>query len=345
MQKPTNEKWYNQIGEQGDCVVSTRVRLARNLRGYPFPNRMTAQQKRELCQSVRDALLGDGSALRGEFRYLCMNEISDLQAAAMVERHLISPEFAKKRDGEALILSADESISIMLCEEDHIRIQVMRAGLAVRDALDVAQKLDYLLDERLDVAFDEQLGYLTSCPTNLGTGMRASVMLHLPAIAQAGAVSQIASAVSKIGLTMRGTYGEGSRADGSLYQLSNQITLGISEQTACDNLETIAGQIIAKEREARSNTPDQLMVDQVYRALGTLRYARMLSYDELLSLTGYLRIGVGMGLLKTVDYNTVNRLIIELGRASMAEQNNSAADPAARDTLRADIVRQALGEA
>lgn len=344
MQKPTKQMWYDECGNQGDCVISTRVRLARNLRGYSFPNRMTPQQKRELCDTVREALLGDGSALRGEFTYLPMSELDDLQAAAMVERHLISPEFAKRRDGEALILSADESVSMMLCEEDHIRIQVLEAGLSVRHALDTAEKLDRLLDERLDVAFDEQLGYLTSCPTNLGTGLRASVMLHLPTLQQSGAISQIAGAVSKIGLTLRGTYGEGSRADGALYQLSNQITLGISEEAACDNLETITSQLIGKERQARENTPETLLNDRVYRALGTLRYARMLSYDELLGLLGDLRIGVGQELLKTVDYATLNRLTVELGRASLAYGNEQGNDPAVRDALRAERVRDALAE-
>lgn len=341
MPNPTNSKWYYTSGEQGDCVVSTRVRLARNIKGIPFPARMTPSQKKELCDSVREAVLGGSMA--EQFDFIEMSSLTDTAAAAMVERHLISPQFAERREGQALIIARDESVSIMLCEEDHIRIQVMAAGLDLKSCLDTAQKLDRLLDERLSIAFDERLGYLTACPTNLGTGMRASVMLHLPALSFAGGIPSVADAVSKIGLTLRGSYGEGSRGDGAIWQLSNQITLGISEEAAADNLISIATQIIEKERRAVASADADFLEDRAFRALGTLRYARSVSRAEFLELISYLRMGVAAGVLDGVGYDLINRLLVDTGRACLAESKEGAlSDAAVRDRLRAELIREAL---
>lgn len=221
-------KWYVDKGEQGDIVLSTRVRLARNLEEFPFPCRLDTASRIKVNEKVRDTLLSCVPELG--LHYVTMDSLSREQAISLAERHLISPEFASVREGRALMLTEDETVGIMLCEEDHIRVQVMKAGLALMDCYVLADKIDSALDKKLNFAFDESLGYLTQCPTNLGTAMRASVMLHLPALRRSGQLAVLSSTISKLGLTLRGAYGEGRESRGDIYQLSNQITLGITEQ-------------------------------------------------------------------------------------------------------------------
>jgi protein arginine kinase len=334
-------KWYNDIGNEADTVISTRIRLARNLKGIPFPSRMSDSQRHQVNTAVKDALFSN-PVIKDNYSYIEMNSLSDTQAMSMVERHLISPEFAQSPAGRALILSNDESVSIMLCEEDHIRIQVMRAGLALDEAYEEADRIDSLLDEKLEYAFDERLGYLTECPTNLGTGLRASVMLHLPALEAGGAIGRLSATVSKIGLTIRGTYGEGSRATAAMYQLSNQVTLGISEKEAISNLRSIAVGAMAQERSARSSFDPDGLEDAAFRALGTLKYARSISSEEFMELISKVRLGISLGIIKDIPLQTVESLIIEAGPATIQAQSGSIADPAARDKKRAEIIRERL---
>ena len=206
------KKWYESDGERSDVVISTRIRLARNLNGYPFPHLMSQAQMKEVNEKVRDALIGGNTALRDRFRYIEAEKLSPVELASLAGRHLISPEFAGKPDGRAILLMDDESVCIMLNEEDHVRIQVMGSGMQLEKAYDMADKIDSILDETLNFAFDEELGYLTSCPTNLGTGMRASLMLHLPASEADGTLRRIAASLGKVGATIRGSYGEGSQS-------------------------------------------------------------------------------------------------------------------------------------
>ena len=245
-------KWYEKAGSCSDVVCSTRVRLARNLKQYPFPSRATVKQREAVEQKVKDALLSGNSILSKEFRFLPLESASEEEAVSLVERHIVSPEFISDRRGKAVLISEDESISIMINEEDHLRIQVLREGMSLKEAAETADRIDTLLSESLDFAYDPEFGYLTQCPTNLGTGMRASVMLHLPALTENGVMPRIASNLSKLGLTLRGTYGEGSQIVGGLYQLSNQITLGLSENEAIENLRSITVQLMEEERKARS---------------------------------------------------------------------------------------------
>ena len=235
----TENKWYRSTGQDGDVVISTRVRLARNLPRVPFPACMNPEQKRQAADTILKALPERG------YRVIDMHTLPHITALSLVERHLISPEFSKREEGSVLCLSEDESASLMIGEEDHLRIQVMQAGLELDRAYRTADELDTALDSRLHFAFDDRLGYLTQCPTNLGTGMRASLMLHLPALQDGGAIQQLANTVSKLGLTIRGLYGEGSKPEGAIYQLSNQVTLGISESAAIENLKGIAAQILS----------------------------------------------------------------------------------------------------
>ena len=228
--------WYTTHAPEDDIAVSTRIRLARNLSGLPFPARMSSEQRKELNLKVKNAVLQSNTPFAKSLKYIDMADVPQTEIAAMVERHIISPEFAEENADRAIIISADESISIMIGEEDHVRIQVILGGLQLEKAYDTAEQLDSLLYNELHFAFDRSLGFLTECPTNLGTGLRASVMLHLPVTESNGEISSIAETVGKIGFTVRGMYGEGTKASASMYQVSNQITLGISEKNAIDTL-------------------------------------------------------------------------------------------------------------
>ena len=228
--------WFNEIGNEGDIAVSTRVRFARNINGFPFPSRMTDTMREEINNKVKDSIINSNTPFARTLRYITMKDIPENERYAMVERHIISPEFVSNCKNKAIIISEDESISVMIGEEDHIRIQVILSGLQLEKAYDIAEQLDALLCGSLDIAFDDNLGFLTECPTNLGTGLRASLMLHLPVLESTGEIKNLSRAVEKIGFTVRGMYGEGSSAIASFYQVSNQITLGISEKNAIENL-------------------------------------------------------------------------------------------------------------
>lgn len=333
-------KWYQQSGADGDVVVSTRIRLARNLSHVPFPAGMTVEQRDEVIRQVFDAFPSDGS---GAFQCIRMTELSEWDALSMVERHLISPNFTAQPDGEALLLSPDESVSVMINEEDHVRIQAMCAGLALDEAFRAANCWDDFLDTRLHFAFDDRLGYLTQCPTNLGTGMRASVMLHLPALQEKGVIQQLANTVSKLGLTIRGMYGEGSRSEGAMYQLSNQVTLGITEQEAIDNLKSIVAQIVKEERGYREQlraTP--VLEDRIYRSLGVLQNARLLSGKEFMLLISHVRMGAAMTILDAVDLNCISSLMVDAQPAALMQQAGRELDSTERDTRRAALVRERL---
>ncbi len=331
-------KWYNSCGNESDTVISTRIRLARNIAGLPFPSRMNAEQRSEVNAAVKSALVTSDSG----FKYLDMSTLPDITVMSMVERHLISPEFAQNRDGKALILSDDESVSVMLCEEDHIRIQVMRAGLAPDEAYAEADRIDDIIGSKVQYAFNERLGYLTECPTNLGTGLRASIMLHLPALENNGAVSRLASTVSKIGFTIRGTYGEGTKASAAMYQLSNQVTLGISEQSAIENLKSIAAQTINQERSARAELDPDSLEDTAFRALGTLKFARAISTEEFMKLISRVRLGITSGIITEIPLEVAEALIVEAGAASIQATAGEPLDARSRDKLRAKIIRERL---
>ncbi|MBO5797389.1 MAG: protein arginine kinase [Clostridia bacterium] len=332
-------RWYRQNGHEGDVVVSTRIRLARNLPQYPFPAGMTAEQRREVCAKVKDALAGTGE----HFQFLDMQNAPARDTLALVERHLISPEFAASEEVRGLFITEDESLSLMACEEDHLRLQALGAGMQPEELFDRLDALDTALDAALHFAFDERLGYLTQCPTNLGTGMRASVMLHLPALQERGMVQQLANTVSKLGLTIRGMYGEGSRSEGALYQLSNQVTLGISEKGAIENLKGIVNQIVREERAARGQwTKTLAFEDRVYRSLGLLQTARLLSHEESMRLLSNLRVGIATGVVDTLSLDTVNALMHDVQPGSVMTAAREDLEPGQRDQRRAALVRETL---
>jgi len=327
------------ITPDGDIAVSTRVRLARNLEGIPFPSKMSAAERRELNGRVKAALLESNTPFAKSLKYIDMKSVPENEIAAMVERHTISPEFAADSSERAVILSADESISIMIGEEDHIRIQVILGGLQLEKAYDTAETLDRLLYDSLHFAFDKDLGFLTECPTNLGTGMRASVMLHLPVTESNGEIAAVSDTVGKIGFTVRGMYGEGSKSAAAMYQVSNQITLGISEKNAVDNLKIITGQLIAKERESRAALDRIKAEDICGRAYGILTNCRLLSSEEMMKLLSAIKLGIGMGILD-IKADPV-KLIIE-GQPHMLMKRYGAMNAQERDICRAGFIKEQL---
>ena len=277
-----------------------------------------------------------------DLRFVEMKSLARFEAASMAERHIISPEFASDADGRALMISKDEDICIMLNEEDHIRIQIMKSGFALDEAYQVADEIDDLLGNKLEYAFDERIGYLTQCPTNLGTGMRASVMLHLPALTMNGQIHKLINTISKLGLTFRGAFGEGTKATGDMYQLSNQITLGISEEFAIKNLKAITLQLCANERAAREELLKSIDTeDTIFRAYGTLKWARLLSTKELMDNLSLVRLGSVAGKI-SVPVETLNELMISMQPASINVMAQQKLDEKERDTIRATKVRNRL---
>ncbi len=332
-------KWYIGAGEQSDIVVSTRIRLARNITEYPFPNKLNTKSRTELNNMIREAVEADN---KYKLQYNEMKTLARFEAAAMAERHIISPEFASDADGRALLLSSEEDISIMLCEEDHIRVQVMKSGFALDEAYSIADEIDNKLSQKFNFAFDERIGYLTQCPTNLGTGMRASVMLHLPALTISGQIHKLINTVSKLGLTFRGAFGEGTGALGDMYQLSNQITLGISEEFAIKNLKAITLQLCAQERAVRDELlKDAVTEDKIFRAYGTLKWARLLNTKELMENLSLVRLGTVSGKLN-VPLETVNELMVSMQPATINARAGQRLPEQERDAVRAKEIRLKL---
>ncbi len=331
--------WYKNKGAEGDIVLSTRVRLARNITEYPFPARLDEGQKRDIGNIVKDILDADKTF---ELSFIDMTSLSSAETVSLAEKHLISPEFACDTLGRSLLLSEDEDISIMICEEDHIRIQTVYPGLSLEEAFETALKIDRILEEKLSYAFDESLGYLTQCPTNIGTALRASVMLHLPALSKKGAMQRLSTTVAKLGLTLRGSYGEGSDVSGDIYQLSNQVTLGISEEAAIKNLNSIAMQIIAQEKQARALlVKDEDYLDRIYRAYGILKSAYKLTSKELMNLISYVRVGVSEGILD-IPSEKLREMTVILQPATLNAKEGRVLTQTERDVLRSQKVREGL---
>lgn len=333
-------KWYAQNGENSDVVISTRIRLARNIEKYPFPSRLDTAGKNEVNELIKKAAFESGP--ESDFSFIEMKSLSKEQAISLAERHLVSPEFTTCKEGTALIISEDESIGIMLCEEDHIRLQVMKPGLSLEKAFETANNLDTQLDEKLGFAFDERIGYLTSSPTNLGTAMRASVFLHLPALTSCGQIPALANTVAKLGLSLSGVYGNRRQPAGDIYQISNRITLGITEDTAIANLKSIVMQLVNREcsaREREKNSP--AVEDKVFRSLGLLENARMITYSEFMELISAVRYGVVLGLVD-IPLEKINSLIIEMQPATITAGDDSIDSVTARDAKRAKLIREAL---
>ena len=320
------------------AVVSTRIRLARNLVDFPFPVRMTDQQKLALCDTVCNAAKDIM-----DFDRIDMSTLSETQAIALVERHLISPQFVRQTVGKTLLLSKDKTVAIMINEEEHIRLQVIKSGLCLEETYKLADEIDDKLSKKLNFAFSDKLGFLTQCPTNLGTGMRASVMLHLPALQKSRALSKIASNLSKLGMTIRGMYGESSESKGALYQLSNQVSLGISEQSAVDNLKNIASELASSEIKQRDAIiTDIEMLDTICRSLGILKTARIINHHDALKLLSNVRLGVSQKVIDSLSLESIDELMCDIQPANILNRFGETISVKERDIKRADYLRERL---
>ena len=332
--------WYNTVGKASDTVISTRVRLARNINGYPFDARLETSGANEIIEKVSAPLEASG------FRKINFADLSPVMATSYVERHYVSPAFATKEKPHALFLQEQAGIAVMVCEEDHLRIQSILPGLALEEAYKNALRIEKRLDEDFDFAYSQELGYLTHCPTNLGTGMRASVMMFLPALTQGGYMDALATQLSKIGLTVRGLFGEGSGSAGCMYQISNQITLGITEEDTLKTLGEAISQITESEHKARAAiSGDRLerLTDVILRSEGTLRYAHMLSSAEFIKLFAQVRFGIALGIVTDVSYEQLGTLLVEAMPATLTlSAENTPKTDTARDKLRAQRVKAVL---
>jgi protein arginine kinase len=336
--------WMDAEGQWSNIVISSRVRVARNLTGIPFPHLLNQTRAEEVIHAVRLAIANNeaGEAL-GSLELSMLSELSEVERQILVDKHLISPEFINNYQSKAIVLSDDEMVSIMVNEEDHLRIQCLLPGLQLKEAWDVVNKIDDGLEKTLDYAFSEKLGYLTTCPTNVGTGMRASIMLHLPGLKITKQLGMVLSAISKLGLTVRGLYGEGTEAQGNLFQVSNQITLGQSEEEICNKLLVSTRQILSQEQAARNALYQQRRVsieDRVYRAYGTLKYARVLTSEETMRLISDLRLGLDLNIIKGIKASQLNELMIKIRPAFLYKLYGKEVAAPQRYTFRAELVRK-----
>ncbi|MEG6617538.1 protein arginine kinase [Peptococcaceae bacterium 1198_IL3148] len=339
-----HSSWMNSDGPEGDVITSSRIRIARNLSGIPFPNSMSTTDAEAVFHAVQQAVSKSNQQLN-KLELLNMGELTPVERRVLMDKHLISPDLLKDYQKKAVVLSENEVFSIMLNEEDHLRIQCLLPGLQLEKAWELANNLDDDLEQVLDYAYSAQLGYLTACPTNVGTGLRASVMLHLPGLTMLRQINPIINAIAKLGITVRGLYGEGTQAMGNLYQVSNQVTLGLSEEEIIDKLSSIIRQIIDQERAARQavhHDNKYQLEDRIFRAYGTLKYARLLTTDETMKLISEVKLGVNLRIIEGVDASVLNQLLVMIQPAYLQKQANRELSAQERDVLRAKTVRDEL---
>lgn len=338
------EGWYIEKGPESDVVMSSRVRLARNFRDFPFPFKMNREEGERVIQRVKDAVFNSSSATT-DYEFKDMLKMEPIDKQILVEKHLISPNLMAGRVASAAIISKDEKVSIMINEEDHLRIQCLFSGLQLDKAWELCDKIDSLLEENIDYSFSEKFGYLTCCPTNLGTGIRASAMLHLPALTMTGYIRGMLEICGKLGIAVRGIYGENSEALGNLFQISNQITLGQSEEEIINNITNIGKQIINQERMLRSEMYKQnpfRFEDKIYRSLGILSNARIISSEESFKLISDVRLGVDMGIIKNIDVTKLNEILLNIQPANLQKNFEKTLSPDDRDIKRAEMIREKL---
>jgi len=333
--------WLKEEGKSSEVVISSRIRLARNLSSRPFPNRAQEEALKDIDDEIAEVLLEFGRT--GLKRYN-LAELNDLEKLTLVEKHLLSRQQSRESGGRSVYLNEEQTISIMSNEEDHLRMQFIAPGEELDTAWQEASSFDDLLDERLDFAFDRKYGYLTACPTNLGTGLRASVMLHLPGLSLAGSIKKLLGSIGKFGLTFRGLYGEGSEAEGSIYQLSNQVTLGRSEEEIIESLESVLGQIKSQEKKTRAEIMAEReaeIKDRIFRALGVLKHAYSLASMESVRLISLLLLGRCYGIIK-IEREKLFKLLIKTRPAHLQLLNGGSLPPEERDLKRAEIFRREL---
>lgn len=347
LQKFTNRAvsaWMKD-GPDSDIVLSSRIRLARNIDMYKFPTISTNEELQNILTFFETTYSSKEFEHIGQLELIKMNEMQPIQKRVLVEKHLISPNLAENSSYGGCLLSENEEVSIMINEEDHIRIQCLFPGFQLTEALEMANKLDDWIEKEVDYAFDEKLGYLTSCPTNVGTGLRASVMMHLPALVLTQKINRIIPAINQLGLVVRGIYGEGSEAIGNLFQISNQITLGKSEKDIVEDLISVVQQLITQERSTREalyNSSQTQLEDRVYRSFGTLAYSRIIESNETAKCLSDVRLGIDLGIIKDVSRNMLNELMILTQPGFLQQYFGGPLRPEERDVRRSALIRERL---
>ena len=338
--------WLQGQGKDKDIVISSRVRLARNLAPYPFPHKMNDDEKKKVLEDVKEVIEKEQFQEEAEkMNFFRLKDIEQIHREFLLEKHLISPNMLKDYIGRGLVLSKDENTSILINEEDHLRIQSFMSGFNLAEAYMVTDTLDDALEVYLSYAFHEKYGYLTACPTNIGTGIRFSVMVHLPGLSMVKQLDQIQGILRNTGCIIRGFFGEGSEGVGHLYQISNQVTIGQRERDILKNFEAMIEMVITKEKEARSHLfkirPDEIK-DLVYRAYGTIKYAQLLTGKEAMSLLSYLRLGLAekMEFQDKITYRAVNSLIVLEQPGALQLYFKEEMSPGERDKKRPILFRE-----
>ncbi len=337
-------EWLRGSGPMSEIVISSRIRLARNVAGYPFLTKCTRHQRQALENKVRETILG--AQISKETLYVDLDAAPELDRQLLVERHLISKPHAAAEGARGVAVGDSENVSIMVNEEDHLRLQVLRSGLQLEEAWEQINKIDDGLESKLDWAFSPRFGYLTACPTNVGTGIRVSVMLHLPALKLTGEIEKVFRAAKDMRLAVRGLYGEGTEATGDFYQISNQTTLGKTEDDIISDFKhLVIPKIIDYEHHARKTLISDKTValdDKVCRALGLLRSARLIASEETLQLLSHLRMGVNLGRIKEMDIRTINELFLLTQSAHLQKILGRRLEGDVRRAARADFIRQRI---
>jgi protein arginine kinase len=338
-------EWMKGDGPDFDVVISSRIRIARNLQEYPFPMLATQQQSEEILKLISTVLQHEDIHQMSRFHWISLSELNELEKMVLVEKHLISPNLANESKHGAVILNEPQSISVMVNEEDHIRIQSLAPGLQLEEAWQQSNRIDDIFESSLNYGYDEKKGYLTCCPTNVGTGIRASVMMHLPALVLTKQINRILSAVSQVGLTVRGLYGEGTEAVGNVFQISNQITLGQSEQEVIENLHSVVKQIIDHERSARKKLLQESpmrITDRINRSLGILSYAAIIDSKEAAQRLSDVRLGVDLQIIKQGSAKLFNELLVMTQPGFLQQYSGEPLSAENRDIRRAQLIREKM---
>lgn len=331
--------WYLQNGKDSDVVISSRVRLARNLADFPFKDKAKQEDLEQILKKIKEIVPSIGYGLK----YIELRNIDNITKLTLIENHLISPEFATNKNG-AILINDEENICIMINEEDHIRIQVFSSGQELEELLNLAIEIDEKIDGLVTYATNERYGYLTSCPTNVGTGLRASVMVHLPALTLTGNIEKVLNVVNNFGMNIRGVYGEGTQSKGNIYQISNNQSLGLIEKEIIKNIKTITEKVIEQERLARKYlTKIQIdLEDRVYRAYGILANAMKLSSEECRKLLSDVKLGTDLGIIKELDDMKVSKLETYTKPGNLQKYLAKELDAYDRDIERSKVVKQIL---
>lgn len=333
--------WYKNSGNDNDVVLSSRVRLARNLSEYPFAEKLTKEQAEEIINKVKSIYSENDGWTATD-----MESLDEAHRGALVDKHLISDEFSRKKGPAYFIENDERGVYIMVLEEDHLRIQSVVAGLDLTKAADAVYAADDMLDKGADVAFSEKLGYITHCPTNLGTGMRASVMLHLPAYTMSGYMRSLSYELARMGFTIRGMDGEGSDSVAYIYQIANEATLGMSEEETISKLDGIVKQIVAKERELRKSLFEdrrEMFTEKARRDIGVIMYSGHLTYGEMLAMYSEIRLCAAMGYL-SVPVNLLDEMLVESMPDMLSTSGEDVKSPHGRDVARAAHAREIIGQ-